>query len=266
MAGLIFFLIVGVIFQKRAAGRGSAPDYFRKRAARLMIPWVAWFVIYGLLNWVSGKNIFPHSSGVVANLATGPWIGLWYLPFSFVSAGVVYAGVRLFGRFSVKVQLLSWLAFSMVAIVVASKIRSSTSLVAPWAQYLQAAPSIPVGFAFASAVVQRPCSRRRLALLEGGLLLACGSVCLMDRALSISYGLGSVLVAVGFAFGRRLTWPIGAVSSLCLGVYLVHGAVMSGFKLTPIAQQPLLWFFLTVAGSFALVVLMRRVPILSKIV
>lgn len=88
-SGLVFFLIVSVVFQMGAAERGLWHGFFRRRASRLLVPWAAWFVIYGLLNLVKGKVLFPYSSGIVPDILAGPWIGLWYLPFSFISACLV---------------------------------------------------------------------------------------------------------------------------------------------------------------------------------
>jgi fucose 4-O-acetylase-like acetyltransferase len=267
LAGLIFFLTVGVIFQQHSAQRYSGAEFFRKRSARLLIPWVAWYLIYGLLNGMTGKSLFPFSSGWVADVLTGPWIGLWYLPFSFLSACIVYGGVRLWGRMRPRVQFVGTLILSILALVLVSQVRVSIPLVAPWAQFLQATPSIPIGFAFSAALSHRSASHAWLVILQGGLLLACGMVYGTDPGLAVSYGLGTSLVAVGFGVRLQLKWSVQTVSSLCLGVYLAHGVVMSGFKIIPgVAQHYLLWFVLTVILSFIGVALIRRVPHLARIV
>ena len=242
LAGLIFFLTIGVIFQKQAAERVSSQRYFLKRALRLLLPWIVWFVIYGLLNCVTGKSLFPHSSGFVEDLLTGPWIGLWFLPFSFACACVVFAAVKCFCIGSPFVNFFICLILSLLFLVLVVICRVSTPFVAPWAQYLQAVPSIPIGFAFAFALACLPNSFRMLVILQGGILLTCGGLYLMDPGLAVSYSLGTVLVAVSFGFQRKLRCPIRDVSSLCMGVYLIHGAVMSGFKIIPwVTQHYLMW-------------------------
>lgn len=267
LAGLVFFLLIGVIFQRRSVNHGSGGDYFRKRATRLLVPWAAWFVIYGLLNLVRGKTLFPYSSGIVADLLTGPWIGLWYLPFSFASACVVYGAVKLLRRVPLNIQVVSYFLVSILSLVLVSRVRTSTLLLAPWAQFLQAAPSVPIGFAFIAALEFLPKSFWMLLVLQGVLLMTCGYVHGTDPGLAVSYGLGTLLVSAGFAFEHRLTLPVGVGSSLCMGVYLIHGVVISSFKLVPwVTQHYFIWFVLTVFVSFMAVALMRRMPNLGKIV
>ena len=98
-------------------------------------------------------------------------------------------------------------------------------------------------------------------------MLTCGGLYLMDPGLAVSYSLGTVLVAVSFGFQRKLRCPIRDVSSLCMGVYLIHGAVMSGFKIIPwVTQHYLMWFVMTILVSFLGVAFVRRMPYLKIIV
>src|SRR5689334_12933810 len=62
-AGLVFFLMTAAIFQAGGAQREKWIPYLRKRAFRLLIPWVAWFAIYAVLNIATGKSMVPASYG-----------------------------------------------------------------------------------------------------------------------------------------------------------------------------------------------------------
>jgi fucose 4-O-acetylase-like acetyltransferase len=267
LAGLIFFLIVSVVFQSRAAGRASGAGYFRKRVPRLLVPWAAWFAVYGLLNLARGKDLFPFTSGFLSSMVAGPWIGLWYLPFSIVAACLVYVIVQLTPKVGYKAQFLGWSLASIAALVLASKVRTEGVLPMPWAQWVQSAPSLPIGLALALGVARLPELLWMVVVLQGALLLTCILLYPADPGLALSYGIGSLLATAGFLFNRHLSRRVSEVSVLCLGVYLVHGVVLSGFRIVPwVTQHYLPWYVLTVVVSFIVVALLRRVPYLAGIV
>ena len=260
-AGLVFFLIVSVLFQKRSAERSRGSIFFSKRASRLLVPWAAWFVIYGLLNLGTGKPFFRYTSGFFADLLCGPWIGLWFLPFSFVTAGLVYGLINSLRLPRLPIQFFTWAALSLLTLGAVSWLRASSSPAAPWAQWLQAAPSIPIGLAFACAAEDLAKSRTVLSLFQASVLVACIPLYFLDPGIAICYGLGSALVTIGLVFKSRLSPPVGRLSALCLGVYLIHGAVMSAFKIVPwVTQHYLPWFILTTLVSFIAIALLRRMP------
>lgn len=266
-AGLVFFLVIATIFQTRGAQREDLRRYFRKRASRLMIPWAAWFAIYAVLNAVTGKAVFPNSYGVVPALLAGPWIGLWYLPFALLSAGVIYGSVQLLNRLPFPVQFGLSCGISLVTFGLAVWIRSLGPVVVPWAQWLQAAPSIPLGLTLALAQKSFPGSVRKLAVLCAGILGMCALSFPGDPGMALSYGVGTTFVIAGFVLQRNTGPLIRDLGSMCLGVYLIHGAVMAAFKMVPgMAQHYFLWFALTSLASFAAIALMQRIPFLARIV
>lgn len=138
---------------------------------------------------------------------------------------------------------------------------------APWAQWLHAAPSLPIGLALACALQNLPASIWKVIAFQASLLISCILLFPIDSGMAISYGVGSLLVTAGFVFNRRLSRRVGQVSAMCLGVYLVYGAVLSGLKVVPfVTQHNLPWFFCAALVSFALVILLRRMPYLENII
>jgi fucose 4-O-acetylase-like acetyltransferase len=265
-AGLVFFLVISVVFQRESAKREKAHVYFQKRVTRLVFPWMVWFAIYGLLNLVRGKELLPYSSEILPGILAGPWIGLWYLPFSFISAGLTYGLLRLLKLTDPILELFVWGALSVIGLVTVSVVRSSHTMDAPWAQWLHAAPSIPVGMALACATRSITHYRQKLCLLQAALLVACVSLYRIDPGTALSYGIGTLLVSGGLAFSAQLPPLVGRLSELCMGVYLIHGAVMAAAKVLPmVTQYSWTWYTFTILVSFCLIAVVRRVPLLGNI-
>jgi surface polysaccharide O-acyltransferase-like enzyme len=95
--GLPAFIIVSVALAVRRAELPTVGDTIRKRASRILLPWLVWTAFFGVnrLLWAAadpdrtvGDLFFPWM------LAAGTSIHLWFLPFIFVAEVAVVAGLR----------------------------------------------------------------------------------------------------------------------------------------------------------------------------
>jgi peptidoglycan/LPS O-acetylase OafA/YrhL len=259
-AGLVAFILISVIFQAKGAEKESFGLYMQKKVGRVIPPWLAWFAIYGLINLLTGKEVFPYSSGIAADLLTGPWVGLWYLPFFMVSSVLVYGLWAVFGKTNPWVEIVICLGFGMGLLMLLPRIQGCFSLGTPWAQWLHASPALPIGMGV-HGLLKLPLKARTLAVM--GFLTA--MTCLMVAFaadywnLSINYGLAVLLVVPGFLLRARLWDGVTRLGSLCLGVYLIHPVVMSCMKKIPAAGDGALAVFAgTLVFSFAFAACMKK--------
>ena len=86
-AALPFFLMLLVVLAFPGAVRVSFPAYLRGRVQRLLVPWVIWSGVYGVLKLaelvVTGA---PFGSEFSLNMIlTGTALHLWFLPFAFLA-------------------------------------------------------------------------------------------------------------------------------------------------------------------------------------
>lgn len=265
-AGLVFFLITSVVLTVRSKHAEEPGRYLLRRTRLLLVPWLGWFVIYAVLKMAVGKPVMPPGSGILAGILSGPWIGLWYLPFTLIISAVVVGLRSVLATGRIGLRLIVWLPVSVCSLVAVAAIRESSILIYPWAQWLQAAPSLPIGLAIGAALAGKIPSKQ-LMLLAGVLFLTCGVIYLKDPGLAVSYSLGYCMVMGAFQFPRPTVPWVCRLSGLCLGVYLIHGAVMSSFKLIPpLSANYVVWFVATVIASFGAVAVMKKVPVLSRIV
>ncbi|MGD7653185.1 MAG: acyltransferase family protein [Verrucomicrobiales bacterium] len=266
-AGLVCFLLITFVFQATGAARDEWGDFLKKRVRRILPPWCFWFAVYGVLNLVKGNEWFPFSSGWAANLFTGPWIGLWYLPFITLCAPLVY------GLVGIRRMLNPYAESALFAAAgIGGLLFLSTGPVhgwageTPWAQWLQAGPSVLI--ALGMRAVLGLGARVRVAVMAGFVLaqlVACGWIWPASRGVAVSYGLAVPVVAAGLLIPWRLPAKVTAAGGLCLCVYLVHAAVIAVLRMLPaLADRPDLVFPLAVVLAFAAAWVMTRLPVLGK--
>jgi fucose 4-O-acetylase-like acetyltransferase len=253
-AGLVFFLTVTVLFQARSHEQQKVNDYLQRRSLRLLVPWGAWFLIYLLVGVAKGKAPVPTEVSIEWVLS-GPWIGLWFLPFAFLSGLLVHAAVAgLSGLAEIRRGALCEIV-AVLSFVAACLIRENYYADAPWAQWIQAFPSIPIGIAI-SCNLGRP---SRILIFQTVILSLCIAFYSTDRGMSISYGIGILFVSAGVCIKYDAPSLVFTLSALCLGVYLLHGIVMSALGLIDsVREKYALHFFATAIISFILVAIGRR--------
>lgn len=267
-AGLVAFVVITVVFQVLGSEKRSFSDYMGRRSIRVLVPWAAWFVIYGILNRVKGAEWFPFSEGVLMNILTGPWIGLWYLPFILIIAPLVFGLSRLASRLRNGLRVLVPALSGAVVLWASSLFRNTGAVYVPIDQWIQIAAAIPLGIAIGFSLVVPFQERGKCLLGVVGLVVAtCFMLFEIDRGMAISFGLAIPGVVMGFRFSPSLHPAIKAAAELCMGVYLIHAIVIGFMKSTPAKGlgTPMQIGIVAIV-SFALVFLFRKNKMLRSIV
>jgi peptidoglycan/LPS O-acetylase OafA/YrhL len=266
-AGLVAFILISVVFQARGAEKERLSCYIRKKADRVIPAWMAWFGFYALINLAKGKAVFPYSSGIVADLFTGPWIGLWFLPFYMACSVMVFGFSQLLIRSNPWVQSVVFLGIGLCLLMQVPGFQAYLAPQTPWAQWLHAFPAVPIGLGI-HGILKLPHNSRFIAfwvflLVMSGLM----SVFAMHHwNLSINYGLAIWLVVLAYLLNVRLWVGITRLGSLCLGVYLIHPVFMSFMKKIPVLGSSALAILAgTLTCSFVMVAVMKKWPATAKI-
>lgn len=231
LAGLmVFLLLVPALGWSGAQSRGWG-EQVRRRAGRLLMPWLFWSAVY-LLNYLlprlhAGAGVTPHDLGLSASsLLVGGTIHLWFLPFAFLGGVALLPLGGPVWRLRPAVAIGGLLAAAGALLAGACVVRSMPGfggLVAPWPQWIDALPSLPLGIALAVAAGRG----RFLAMVCAGALAGCALAAVIDpRGPALEYALAVPLVA--WAMLRPVAaGPIARVlAPLSLGVYLVHPLVL----------------------------------------
>lgn len=260
-AGLVAFVLLCTTFQSIAAERETLRAYLHRRSQRLGPPWLAWFALYSAANLLRGREWFPWSEGMAANLLTGPWIGLWFLPFVWLMSPVVFLLTRWTAPGPPEASIPLLLTLAGLLLLIAAWLPLLRPIPTPWAQWLHAAPTVPLALALrytrATDTTTSPC---RPAVVMAVWLGICLPILWIQPETATSHALGAAACAA--AFGTTLPLPpaITRLGALCLGVYLIHPAVMAALKyFPPLRSHPIGLFAAAVPTCFGLVHLLRHV-------
>jgi fucose 4-O-acetylase-like acetyltransferase len=215
-SGLVAFLILSMYLA------GSVPvsiiESIAKRFARLIIPWMIWFVIYGAVNSLKGKPPVDSSNGLAAGILAGTSLHLWYLPYIFFAL-VLFDALRRYvseRHIAIGSAILVICAFASVPYWRQASIASGY----PYAQYAHALPGLFLGVFF--LYYRKLPSTTSKSLLIIILLLAYLRIPYED--IGIPYALG---ICAGYAIVNRSAASktprfIGALGKYSFGIYLIH--------------------------------------------
>lgn len=264
LTALPMFVALAVYFNLRGGSAVPGRKLVVRRARRLLVPWVAWSAIYGILKiaeaMAAGKPV--SSEFEMYMLFTGPRIHLWFLPFVFVA---VLAGRAVLDRLPVGPVGFAILLIGMI-------IGSAAALLAceaaspgpPLVQWLTSLPAVLLGLAMVRA--EGDGNRIRL-LLSASVSVFTPLIWFGVHAGTISGLLASLLVCGMLAVAIPTSPFLLFLSSLSFGIYLVHPLVASVLeRVSDIPDGTLEMTLMVFALSVLASDMMLRIPGLRLVV
>jgi len=192
-----------------------------KRARRLLLPWVFWCIVYGLGKIFKSIAIGEPVSDRVTEwiFMAGPALHLWYLPYAFAVTCLGGLARRSYNPSSEFVIVLLSVASVVLTTVICSWVLETTSLPAPFSQWIYAFPAVVIGCCLPHSDNN---SSKILSVLC--LLSAVIVACLSTRSASFSTPYIAGIAAVGAAWLTHVpaTTFVKWLGGLSFGIYLVH--------------------------------------------
>jgi hypothetical protein len=182
-----------------------------------------------------------------------------------VVSGLVFLAQEMTRRVSNRVSFFSALACATALLFLAEGARRTGPLAPPWAQWLQAAPAICFGFVIYK-LLQGPKTWWEVAAVCTAPLLYSGFSQFSDPGLATTYLIAVPLTTMAFLLQVDLPHPTAVLGSLCMGVYVLHGGLISLLKYAlPSTGSAYLLFVLTALFAFAATLLLKRVPLVRAV-
>lgn len=247
-SGLIVFLIVSMYFPTVA---GTAGWSWTAKAKRILVPWGAWFFLYGLINLWMGKQFVAMGDGVVSALLAGPQGHLWYMPFIFAMQVLLYVLMR-----ALSPRRLAYAcALGVMSVFLLASHWRTWVLPMPYPQYAHAFSGILIGIFLGSCASLS--SNVRIVLMATILMAAVST--LSERGVGVPYVIGFIVASVALLPTWRLeswTHMQTTVANCTLGIYFSHPllhSILQKSGLKDFLWTPVLVFF----ASLGFVLLLR---------
>jgi surface polysaccharide O-acyltransferase-like enzyme len=277
VAGFIILLLSFCAFVVNKPEPYNIKNLAKRKAQRLLMPWLFWSVVYGglglakmILMNVSFSDVFSP-----VMLLTGTRIHLWFLPFAFVAAIFLALIHRRLVSVPDSFTIITASSIGALCIFGCSLIQSRLQPPMPLAQWILGLPAIPLGFAIGRInVLERNEDRRKYFVFVILSAMAASAACIVLAWVSHGTWLdfGSKFAIRYFVsiiiFCSALIWrghldPISRkMASLSYGIYLIHPLVVIPFYQFGIAiQHPLVLLFVVLSVSSLITYIMRKTPL-----
>ena len=277
VVGFIILLLSYCAFVVNKPEPYSVVKVARRKARRLLKPWLFWSIIYGGLSLakmvvenVSFSEVFSPTM-----LLTGTRIHLWFLPFAFVAALLLVLIHRRVVNIPDSFTITTAISIGALCVFGCSIIQSHLQPPTPLAQWVLGLPAIPIGFAIGRIkILQRTEDRTKYFMLVIlSTLAACVGCVAFDRLshgiwlnysskFAIRYFVSLVIFCAALHWRGTLDVVSEKMASLSYGIYLIHPLVLVPFYQLGIAvQHPLLLLFLVLSVSSIITFILRKTPL-----
>jgi len=262
-AGLPIFLLIFISLIVRYSHFHNFEGFAKRRAHRLLLPWIFWSGIYGIC--ILGREVL-HGGSFFEGFATnnfliGTSIHLWYLPYSFAIALCLYGINKFSSKISDFTVILIMLFLSVATLYVSSMV-TTYSMSAPLPQWFFGLASLPLGIA-----IGRCCyltNKKTEIILMTIIVLVTVIVCLLLARvgytdLPLPYGIGTTLVCIAYLWHGQYGRLTEFMAPLTYGIYLIHPIVGHFVRFVTVFRQ-FAWLdvIVTFAISAMLIFAMKR--------
>lgn len=252
------FLFLAAFLTVQSYERNPGTGFWRKRAARLLVPWLFWCVFYRVLDDVMSDGPFILLSDPLT-LITGPHFHLWFLPFTaiwMVAATLLSQHVR--SRITLAMAMGGLVALA----VPLGWVLTNRQFDLPVLQWAFALPLFLLGALHA------------IALRLDAAWLTWAAAATMSAIVVVLHpefcAVQAILTLVVFEFFWRLpiraTWPTTA-AGYAFGVYLLHPFfILVAYKLFGVDVAPIPAALFTFACTLVATGAFLRLPVLNRFV
>jgi hypothetical protein len=257
---LVNFVLISFYF---LSSQKNYSSFFLKRVDRLLIPWIFWFFVYGLLHVINGMSFLYVEGDIFSAILNGTRMHLWYLPFIFITSIIIVFYYNIVEQRSIfkKYNLVFFMLLSIIFLLSMPLWRPwSLVLGVPWGNWFIVFPALFIGASLTN-LNHHSSNYWKIILYVIIIILISTWLTLSGQWLGIPYLFGILLfvtaVYLKFDITRHST-IIMKLSNCTYGIYLIHPLIGTiGDKL---GFSENLSPYLTYALSLLIIIIANKIP------
>lgn len=264
--GLPSFVMITCALALTSSAR-SFSELFSVRVRRLFVPWVFWsLVLCAQIAYAQLKSGAPVLEGFEGTMVLyGAGQHLWFLPYAAFAGLLVFALHQRLEHVRTEPLIVVCTIVSFALLLVQPHARD---LGLPFAQWVFAAPGIPLGLALGRILVHHRHTKdawRAWTLLGIGILFLATIMLALpgvdDFAVSVmqrfTIACGLLILITRIPLPR--TWFMRHVRPLLFGAYVFHPFI--GYQLMRFTRDKLTLMSMTITATLGVVLALRRTPL-----
>ena len=270
-AGVVVFLFLTAYLSSVSTSGSDFSRVAGDRASRVLGPWLFWTAFYFgivLLRATRGNYSFFESLGPWT-LLRGTWYHLWYLPYAFVvSLTIIYLKPKL-SRIKPTLIIAICTLLSVGIWALRRSIQLDYNMPSEASMWVAGFALVPNAYGAVIATKLATTTARQFALstlflVPIGFNLALFAFDPYSDVISIVLGL--ILARVAISINVPKMKVVDWLSSLCLGVYLVHPFVMLCLEQVPVTLPIWGQIWIVFVSSVALTAALRSIRLIKRFV
>ncbi len=267
-AGLPIFLLIFFSLITNRTAADPTLGFLRRRWDRLLIPWLFWSLLYGLLR-ITQAICFGDIESFremlsMETLLMGTHVHLWYLPYAFLSGFLVYGLNRWTSQIDHVFMVYAGTAIGLIVLILHEAAPLTYGWMRPLPQWEFGLAAIPLGFAIGrcTMIPSRRTQQILLSMISIAILVTCVILMALGYATSVvPYTLGILLVCLAYGWRTHDNAIVAVLAPLTFGVYLIHPLIGYGLRQFIASEQHCTAFIgLTVCFSGLVTMALMKTP------
>ncbi len=274
VVGFLVLLLSFCVFVVNKPEPYGFADLAKRKAVRLLKPWLFWSVVYGGVGLA--KVIYmgvPFSEVFSPTMfLTGTRIHLWFLPFGFVAALLLVLVHQRMVKLPEIFGIVAAASVGLVCVLGCSIVWCRVQLPVPLEQWALGLPAIPLGFAIGRATVLPERKDRRnlhlfIVLATAAAFVAYTALLWLERGTWFNHGskfvirycISVAVVCCALHWQGKLDWITKTLASSSYGVYLIHPLIVIFLsRVGSLDQHPVVLLCLVLVASILITLALQR--------
>lgn len=261
---VIAFVMIAAALPAMRPELGPFGTYARRRGHRILLPWVVWSAVYGLIAAARYLRSGTPTGWTMANVLIGTCEHLWFFVYIFLGSLVIWGLLRALANVSLVHAAIGLTLIAAPMIVINAHYPPFFDGTPPFGIWWRCVPALLLGMAFGfTRRMNSITAGRRMVLFIGSATLAAAVFAGMTGSLTtmLSFGIPAILLPLALLLPWKNGLAVEFIADVSMGIYATHPLMLLvlrhfwGDTLSPFVSVPAVF-----VGALAISKAIKHLP------